>query len=115
MLIAREENCNMNNTVIIVLGLTVRRATTNLSEAGQRRRCRRGGGATVRISCTNPAGGEGGDAIGYVEGGGTAQQTMLLVQVGNCRREGGRPICIAPVPIEVAGVAAIDVHGGCVE
>ena len=42
------------------------------------------------------------------------QRAMLLAQVGNCRREGGRPICIAPVPIEVAGVAAIDVHG-CVE
>ena len=37
---------------------------------------------------------------------------MLLVQVGNCRRESGWPIiCIAPVPVEVAGVAAIDVHG----
>ena len=37
---------------------------------------------------------------------------MLLVQVGNCRRESGWPIiCIAPVPVEVAGVATIYVHG----
>ena len=91
--------------------------TTNLSEAGQRR-CRRGG-ATVRVVLgygygSSSTSSEGGDAIGEAEmtcsSAGTAQESLLLVQIGNCRGQSRRAIGTdAPVAVEVAG-AIIDVH-----
>ena len=89
-------------------------SATNLSENGQR--CRRRGGATVRVlRGSSSSGSEGSDAIGEAEMtcscAGTAQEPLLLVQVGNCRRESGRAIGTdASVAVEVAGVVAIDVH-----
>ena len=90
---------------------------TNLSEAGQRR-CRRGG-ATVRVVRgygygSSSTSSEGGDAIGEAEmtcsSAGTAQESLLLVQIGNCRGQSRRAIGTdAPVAVEVAG-AIIDVH-----
>ena len=90
-------------------------AAANLSKAGQRR-CRRSG-ATVRVlrGSSSSSGGEGGDAIGKAEMtcscAGTAQEPLLLVQIGNCRRQSRWAIGTdASVAVEVTGVVAIDVH-----
>ena len=89
-------------------------AATNLSKAGQRR-CRRSG-ATVRVlRGSSTSGGEGSDAIGKAEMtcncAGTAQEPLLLVQIGNCRRQSRWAIGTdASVAVEVTGVVAIDVH-----